>query len=70
MEVSERTAGAPGDEWPQGEEGGEMGATRYFVRWRGRLRGPGFFGHMGGSLYELAVAEVLEIRAPRRGDCG
>ena len=43
---------------------------RYFVRWRGRLVGPGNYGHMGISPYLLTVYRILDIRTPAPGDCG
>jgi hypothetical protein len=45
------------------------GYAEYFVRWRGRQLGPGQYGHMGISEYELLVTEVIEARAPRARDC-
>jgi hypothetical protein len=41
----------------------------YFVRWRGTLRGPWRYGHMGGWSYEISVDSILGIRRPRRSDC-
>jgi hypothetical protein len=34
----------------------------YFVRWSGVLRGPGRYGHMGVSKYEIVVDRLIEIR--------
>lgn len=41
----------------------------YFVRWRGTLRGPWQYGHMGVSDYEIIVDSILTVRRPRRSDC-
>jgi len=44
--------------------------ARYFVRWKGRLTGPGRYGHLGGARYLLRVDRILEVRTPGPGDCG
>ena len=46
-----------------------FGRQRYYVRWRGTVVGPGAYGHMGASPFEFVVDTVLEVRAPRKGDC-
>jgi hypothetical protein len=43
--------------------------SRYYVRWRGTVVGPGRYGHMGVSAFEFVVDSVLELRAPRKRDC-
>lgn len=50
------------------DSGGYREATA-FVRVRGRVTGPGEFGHMGAYDRELTVTEVLEVRAPEEGSC-
>lgn len=45
------------------------GNPRYYVRWRGMVIGPGHYGHMGVSAFELAVDTVFELRPPARHDC-
>jgi hypothetical protein len=45
------------------------GNPRYYVHWRGTVVGPGRYGHFGVSAFELRVDSVLELRAPREGDC-
>lgn len=52
---------------PQADTSGY--GSRFFVRWRGRLEGPGNYGHMGVSPYLLTVREIIEVRTPGRGDC-
>jgi len=42
---------------------------QYFVRWFGRLEGPGQYGHMGVSPFELTVDSIVEVRTPRDDDC-
>ena len=37
---------------------------------RGETGPRGAFGHLGAYDRELRVTEVLEVRAPREGDCG
>ncbi len=45
------------------------GNYRYYVRWTGELKGPGSYGHLGGSTYRLTVTEIIEIRNPGPNDC-
>ncbi|HEX6039373.1 carboxypeptidase-like regulatory domain-containing protein [Longimicrobium sp.] len=45
------------------------GNPRYYVHWRGTVTGPGSYGHMGVSIFEMRVDSVLELRAPRVDDC-
>jgi len=42
---------------------------QYYVRVRGTLVGPGMYGHLGSSLYELTAERVLELRAAGSTDC-
>jgi hypothetical protein len=51
---------APRDAW---------GNPRYFVVWRGILKGPGTYGHMGVSEFMMMVDSVLTIRASAKDDC-
>jgi hypothetical protein len=54
-----------GPEWPK-----VNGYVRtYFVRWRGTLRGPWRYGHMGVSAYEIRVDTILAVRRSGRSDC-
>jgi hypothetical protein len=54
--------------WPKGRRD-RYGNPRYYVEWRGEVVGPGHYGHMGVSAFEINVDSVLTVRAPRRGDC-
>ena len=54
--------------WPRAPED-DFGYRRYYVQWRGTVVGPGHYGHMGVSPFEIHVDSVLTLRAPRRGDC-
>ncbi len=55
--------------WPEGVRL-EAGGTRiYFVRWRGTIVGPGRYGHMDGSPFELFVDSIMEVRASAPDDC-
>ena len=50
----------------------DVGGYRYamwFIRARGDLRGPGGYGHMGGSLYSFEPDSLLDVRAPAPDDC-
>jgi hypothetical protein len=40
-----------------------------YVRWRATVTGPGRYGHMGVSLYEMGVTEVMELRRAAPSDC-
>ena len=52
---------APRDAW---------GNPKFYVAWRGTLEGPGQYGHFGMSTFSFVADTVIELRAPRRGDCG
>lgn len=54
--------------WPQAPRDA-YGNPRYYVDWRGTVIGPGNYGHMGVSSFEIQVDSVAEIRAPQTGDC-
>lgn len=44
--------------------------TRYaYIRARGRLIGPGIYGHMGTSSHVLMIDTILEMRRARESDC-
>jgi hypothetical protein len=47
----------------------EYGNSRYYVRWRATVVGPGRYGHMGVSAFEIRVDSVLDLRAPTNRDC-
>ena len=44
------------------EDGPLMMGPAVFVRMRGRLKGPGQYGHLSRWKYEFVVEEVLEMR--------
>ena len=55
--------------WPSHAPIDEWGNHRYFVIWRGTLKGPGMYGHMGVSEFEMTVDSILAVRAPGPRDC-
>ena len=40
-----------------------------YLRVRGKLWGPGIYGHLGLTAYELEIDSILEVRRPKRGEC-
>ena len=52
--------------WP---DSGDEAYPTVFVRWRGKLTGPGSYGHLGLGVYRLDVSEILELRRPNKSDC-
>lgn len=54
--------------WPNAPRD-QHGYSRFYVRWRGTVVGPGRYGHMGVSAFEIRVDSVLELRAPSTRDC-
>jgi len=54
--------------WPDAARD-RYGNSRYYVKWRGTVVGPGRYGHMGVSTFEFQVDTVLELRIPGRRDC-
>ena len=59
---------APGVELPNTAPGGRgaYNSVVYFVRWRGEVTAP----DPGTLRRAVIVQEVLEMRPPRRGECG
>lgn len=53
--------------WPDGEQ--TSGIRRWYVQWRGTIRGPDRYGHLGGAQYEAVVDTFLTIRHPNASDC-
>jgi hypothetical protein len=41
----------------------------WYVRWHGRLTGPGSYGHMGAAGHELLVDSILEVGSNLPPDC-
>ena len=56
--------------WPSNVPRDRWGNPTFYVKWRGTLEGPGHYGHMSMSAFSFVADSVIEIRAPRRGDCG
>jgi hypothetical protein len=54
--------------WPRDTVRAQESPPMY-VRWRATVTGPGSYGHMGVSLYEMHVTEVMEIRRAAPTDC-
>lgn len=54
--------------WPDVQRD-SYGNPRFYVRWRGTVIGPGHYGHMGMSPFEILVDSLLELRAPGTHDC-
>lgn len=63
---SDSTPGRPAT-WPRAREFPHD--VDAFVRWTGTLIGPGGFGHFSGSPFAFHVDSIVEVRAPRKGDC-
>ena len=54
--------------WPR-VPNDKSGNPRYYVKFKGRIVGPGSFGHMGVSPFEFLVDSVFFVRAPSKKDC-
>ena len=54
--------------WPH-QSVRDQGSPLVYVRWRGTLRGPGTFGHLGASAYEMHVDTVLQVAPWISGAC-
>ena len=54
--------------WPTAPRD-KHGYSPLYVRWRGTIVGPGRYGHMGVSAFEMSVDSVMELRAPAKRDC-
>jgi len=48
--------------WPRDAPVSADGNATYFVVWRGVLKGPGTYGHLGGSEFSMAVDSVISVR--------
>lgn len=57
-----------GLKWPDAPRN-SYGTRSYYVRWHGTVVGPGSYGHMGVSAFELRVDTLLEVRVPGKRDC-
>jgi hypothetical protein len=62
-------AGAQGRSmWPPDTKPAQEYPPMY-VRWRATVEGPASYGHMGVSLYNMRVTEVMELRRSAPTDC-
>jgi hypothetical protein len=48
---------------------GRRTALSMFAYWRATVEGPASYGHMGVSLYNMRVTEVMELRRSAPTDC-
>jgi hypothetical protein len=55
--------------WPPGAAVDSYGSATYFVVWRGVLKGPGTYGHMGVAEFSMVVDTVIAVRARGPSDC-
>ena len=55
--------------WPRAAPVDSYGNVTYFVVWRGVLKGPGRYGHMGVSEFSMVVDSVISARARGPADC-
>lgn len=55
--------------WPPGAPVDSYGNPTYFVVWRGVLKGPGRYGHMGVSEFSMVVDSVLSVHVRNPSDC-
>ena len=56
-------------DWPDGAPKDAWGNPRYFVVWSGTLKGPGTYGHLGVSEFEMLVDSIAFTRIPGDDDC-
>jgi hypothetical protein len=61
--------GARVQKWPDAPRD-RWGNPQFYVEWSGTLEGPGHYGHFGMSAFSFVADSIIQIRAPRRGDCG
>jgi hypothetical protein len=65
-----RLPGAPAV-WPRAGPPRSSGDDGWhYVEWHGVLEGPGHYGHLGGSSFQLVVDSVITVRTPGKSDCG
>lgn len=46
----------------------QSGTRRFYVEWRGRIEGPGRYGHTRAA-FQIQVDSVVTVREPRGDDC-
>ena len=61
------SAGRSPRSWPDGED--VRGFRRWYIHWRGTIRGPDSYGHMGVAAWSAAFDTALVLRRPAAGDC-
>jgi len=54
---------------PRGAPVDQYGNPTLFVTWHGVLKGPGSYGHLGGSAFSMVVDRVIDIRAKGPATC-
>lgn len=55
--------------WPRDAPVDSYGNATYFVTWRGVLKGPGRYGHMGVSEFSMLVDSVISVHPRGPSDC-
>jgi len=55
--------------WPRDAPVSSDGNATYFVTWRGVLKGPGTYGHMGVSEFSMVVDSVISVHPGGPSDC-
>ena len=58
-----------GVSFPNGAKLDSYGNPTYFMRWRGTMKGPGSYGHMGVSQFDFAVDSILAIALEAPAGC-
>lgn len=56
-------------DWPDDAPRDAWGSPRYFVIWRGTLKGPGMYGHLGVGAFEMVVDEIVLATTPGSDEC-
>jgi hypothetical protein len=68
VNFSEAANAQAGSMWPRDMKPAQEYGP-FYVRWRATVEGPASYGHMGVSMYEMKVTEVLELRRVAPTDC-
>ncbi|NUO61952.1 MAG: carboxypeptidase regulatory-like domain-containing protein [Gemmatimonadaceae bacterium] len=56
-------------DWPNDAPKDDYGNETYFVVWRGVLKGPGQYGHMGVAAFSMVVDSVVSVGVRKPADC-
>ena len=56
-------------DWPDGAPKDRSGNRTYFVVWRGVLKGPGEYGHLGVSEFSMLVDSIISVGVKKPADC-